>query len=149
MNYRVRIVGGGDPVTVTASSAKEAASVFAGSTQLPESGWVLVADAKCDFTQFEIRGGALVKDGLVTSAKQPKRQLTADEKRARRRSAIRSMLYGTVLFVIGLAVTVGSFLAASESSSSGQFTVAIGAMAWGFAYFVIGAFRLFTKDTDA
>lgn len=59
-------------------------------------------------------------------------------------AAKRSMVFGGLMFVVGLVITVGSYSAAE--SGGGRYVVAWGAMIFGAIRFFYGLVRLTTSD---
>ena len=149
MHYKIRVVGAGPPENIQASSAQEAANIFVNHRQLPDTGWILIEDDRCGFTQIEIQNRKLAESSFSTSATKTKPAPTAEQIRAQRRSAITQVIAGIVLFGIGLLFTIDSIRSASENLSSHQITIAGGTMAWGVGYISIGVIRLFTNDADS
>ena len=57
-------------------------------------------------------------------------------------SAKRSMVFGGIMFIVGMVITVGSYTAASDGNGSGRYVVAWGAMIFGGIRFIYGAVKL-------
>ncbi len=58
-------------------------------------------------------------------------------------AAKRSMVFGGIMFIVGLVITVGSYTAAaSDGGGSGRYVVAWGAMIFGGLRFVYGLVKL-------
>ncbi len=57
--------------------------------------------------------------------------------------AKRSMVFGGIMFIVGLVITVGSYTAASDvNGGSGRYVVAWGAMIFGGIRFAYGLYKL-------
>lgn len=61
-------------------------------------------------------------------------------------AAKRSMLFGGIMFVVGLVITVGSYTAASDGNGGGRYVVAWGAMIFGGIRFFYGLAKLSSGD---
>jgi hypothetical protein len=58
------------------------------------------------------------------------------------------MVFGGIMFIVGLVITVGSYTAASDvSGGGGRYVVAWGAMIFGGIRFAYGLFKL-TSSKD-
>jgi hypothetical protein len=57
-------------------------------------------------------------------------------------SAKRSMVFGGIMFLVGLVITVGSFTAATDGNGTQRYVVAWGAMIFGGIRFIYGAVKL-------
>ncbi len=57
-------------------------------------------------------------------------------------AAKRSMVFGGIMFIVGLVITVGSYSAASDSGGGGRYVVAWGAMIFGAVRFIYGLVKL-------
>ena len=63
-----------------------------------------------------------------------------------RSAAKRNMVFGAILFVVGLLITVGSFAAAADGNGGGRYVVAWGAMIFGGIRFFYGMAKLSSGD---
>jgi uncharacterized membrane protein YiaA len=57
-------------------------------------------------------------------------------------TAKRHMVFGAMLWAVGLVIILGSYVAASKSSSDGRYIVAWGAMIFGASRFLYGLMKL-------
>lgn len=57
-------------------------------------------------------------------------------------AAKRHMIFGGMIFVVGLVITFGSYAAASESNGGGRFVMAWGAILFGAIRFLYGLVKL-------
>jgi hypothetical protein len=61
-------------------------------------------------------------------------------------AAKRSMVFGGIMFAVGLMITVGSYTAADGGNGGGRYVVAWGAMIFGAIRFFYGLARLTTSN---
>jgi hypothetical protein len=57
-------------------------------------------------------------------------------------TAVRSMVFGGIMFMVGLLITVGSYTAAEGGNGGGRYVVAWGAMIFGAIRFGYGVVKL-------
>lgn len=93
-------------------------------------------------SSHEIRK-ALIERGLseeaaYTVVDQLSRARSDAMSNAERDNAVKNMLIGGVICIIGLVISIGSFQAASSSSSGGSYVVAWGAVIFGGWQFLKG-----------
>ena len=60
--------------------------------------------------------------------------------------AKRSMVFGGIMFLVGLLITVGSYSAAEGGDGSQRYVVAWGAMIFGGLRFAYGLYKLTTSN---
>ena len=60
--------------------------------------------------------------------------------------AKRSMVFGGIMFLVGLLITVGSYTAAEGGNGNGRYLVAWGAMIFGGFRFVYGLVKLTSSN---
>ena len=57
-------------------------------------------------------------------------------------AAVRSMVFGGIMFMVGLLITVSSYTAAEGGNGGGRYLIAWGAMIFGGLRFVYGLVKL-------
>lgn len=86
---------------------------------------------------------ALVEKGLTTeTARSIVNNLFQMRSEAIRQAAMKNMAIGAAICIIGIVVTVGTYSAASSSSSGGSYVIAWGAIIFGAVRFFRGLTQL-------